>query len=154
MRDMNQAVKLNPNNTRALDERGISNLDRRDFDRSSGGPDPVATAAPRYAVNISGQGSSYENRREGDRIIQDPSVAIKANHYNTYTFMPESDDAPPAVAPISAGQPATTVATIDPGRGEPKAKATKEGNDAKRAKAQAATPRTKTPKHAERQQRR
>ena len=45
---------------------------------------------PVYAVTFSARGSAYENRREGDRIIQEASQPIRANQYNAYAYTPET----------------------------------------------------------------
>jgi hypothetical protein len=103
---MNQAIKINPNFSTAFVDRGISNYDKNDFDRIIAATDPLSKPKPAYAVSFSGHGSAYENRREGDRIIQEANQAIRNNLYNAYAY---SDDTfppvPQPVAPIAAPAP-------------------------------------------------
>jgi hypothetical protein len=91
MADMNQAIKLNPNYGKAFYERGMTNYDKQAFDRTviaAKGADK-----PAYIVNFGDRGVSYGNRREGDRIVQDPHRVIKNNQYNAFAYSP-SPDAP------------------------------------------------------------
>jgi len=53
--------------------------DKHDYDRTIVSVDPVVATKPTYSVSFANRGSAYENRREGDRIIQDAGVAIKTN---------------------------------------------------------------------------
>jgi hypothetical protein len=46
------------------------------------------SAKPAYIANFGDRGISYGNRREGDRIAQDPHQAIKNNHYNAFAYSP------------------------------------------------------------------
>jgi hypothetical protein len=48
---------------------------------------------PAYIVNFDDRGVSYGNRREGDRILQDPHQVIKNNQYNAFAYSP-SPEAP------------------------------------------------------------
>jgi hypothetical protein len=116
---MNQAIKLNPNYAQASDDRGISNYDKRDFDRTVGAPESVLKTTLNYTISFSGHGSSYENQREGDRIIQDPNEAIKINHYNAYAFTPDSDEAAPTAVPAADVTPATVAILAVTARPEP-----------------------------------
>jgi hypothetical protein len=99
MADINQAIKLNPNYSKAFYDRGIVNYDRQAFDRT------VAAAQvaekPAYIANFGDRGTSYGNRREGDRIIQDPHQAIKNNHYNAFAYSP-APEAPLAPVVVTA----------------------------------------------------
>jgi hypothetical protein len=54
------------------------------------------SAKPAYITNFGDRGISYGNRREGDRIFQDPHRAIKNNHYNAFAYAP-SPETPMAV---------------------------------------------------------
>ena len=51
-------------------------------------------------MGFSVNGSAYENRREGDRIIQDAGAPIRNNQYNAYAYSP--DTFPPASPPVIA----------------------------------------------------
>jgi hypothetical protein len=57
-------------------------------------------------MNFGDRGVSYGNRREGDRIAQDPHQAIKNNHCNAFAYSPSSET--PTVVP--ANRPQTLVA--------------------------------------------
>jgi hypothetical protein len=107
---MNQAIKLNPNFSTAFADRGVAASDNLDYDRSIVGADPVIKAKPIYSVSLSGHGASYENRREGDRIIRDASLPIRNNQYNAYAYSP--DTFPPASPSLIGGEPAKAPAAI------------------------------------------
>jgi hypothetical protein len=107
---MNQAIKLNPNFSTAFADRGIAAYDRLDYDRAIVGADPLSKAKPVYAVSLSGRGASYENRRDGDRIIQDASLPIRNNQYNAYAYSP--DTFPSASPLLTGGEPAKAQAAI------------------------------------------
>jgi hypothetical protein len=49
-RDMNQAIKLNPNFSTAIADRGVAAADKLDYDRTVVGADPVIKAKPAYAA--------------------------------------------------------------------------------------------------------
>jgi hypothetical protein len=105
-RDMNQAIKLNPNFATAVHDRGITNYDKHDYDRTIAA-DALIKLKPAYAVSFSGHGSAYENRRAGDRIIQDADQPIRSNQYNAFAYSPEDYPlpGPPKLTPISAPEP-------------------------------------------------
>jgi hypothetical protein len=107
---MNQAIKLNPNFSTAFADRGVAAADKLDYDRTVVGADPLIKAKPVYSVSLSSHGASYENRREGDRIILDASLPIRNNQYNAYAYSP--DTFPPASSSLIGGEPAKTPATI------------------------------------------
>ena len=46
-------------------------FDKHDFDRRLDERNTDVSAPPSYAINADARGGSYENRRDGDRIIQD-----------------------------------------------------------------------------------
>ena len=104
---MNQAIKLNPSFSNAVLDRGIANYDKREYDRSTEAADAVINAKPTFAVKFSGRGN-FENRREGDRIIQDASQPIRNNQYNAYAYSPDTfpPASPPVIAPQSVAVPA------------------------------------------------
>ena len=106
---MNQAIKVNPNFATAVHDRGITDYDRRDYDRTVAAADPLLKAMPTYAVSFNGHDSAYENRREGDRIIQDPSPAIRNNQYNAYAYSPDT------FPPVSQPAAPVTMAPAVPG---------------------------------------
>src|SRR5262249_25618126 len=81
-----------PNFSTAFADRGITNYDKRDYDAAIDA-DALVQQKPSYAMNFTGRGSSFENRREGDRIIQDVSQAIRNNQYNAFAAA-EMPDAP------------------------------------------------------------
>jgi hypothetical protein len=58
-----------------------------------------------YAVTFNYH-SSYENGREGDRIIQDANPPIRNNQYNAYAYTPGTfpPASPPLLPPPRAGQ--------------------------------------------------
>ena len=91
---MNQAIKLNPNFSAAIMDRGVVAYDKHDYDRAVLGPDASIVARAGYAVSFGGRGASYENRREGDRIIQEASAAVRNTQYNAFAYSP--DTFPPA----------------------------------------------------------
>ena len=97
---MNQAIKLNPSFSAAVRDRGIAEYDKRDFDTSLAAADAMATAKPRYAMTFDGRGAAYENRRAGDRVIQEANPPIRINQYNAYAYSP--DTFPPASPPLIA----------------------------------------------------
>ncbi len=107
---MNQAIKINPNFSNAFLDRGVAN---GDFDRGLASTDIPAMAKPSFAVSFNGRGSAYENRREGDRIIQEANPPILNNQYDSYAYSPETFvPAPPApvasLAPLHMPEPAVT----------------------------------------------
>ena len=57
------------------------------------------SSKPAYAVSFNGRGSAYENRREGDRIIQEANQPIRNNQYNAYAYSP--DTFPPVSPPVA-----------------------------------------------------
>jgi hypothetical protein len=97
---MNQAIKLNPNFSAAFMDRGIVSYDKHDYDRAVPGVDASIAAKAGYAVSFGGRGASYENRREGDRIIQEASAAVRNAQYNAFAYSP--DTFPPAYPPLIA----------------------------------------------------
>jgi hypothetical protein len=100
---MNAAVKLNPNFATAFLDRGVAYYDKHDFDRKLAGRDAEIAAPPTYALNADARGGSYENRREGDRIIQDASAPIPSNRYNAVAYSPDTyPAASPALLPEAA----------------------------------------------------
>jgi hypothetical protein len=116
---MNQAIKLNPNFSTAVVDRGVANYDKNDFDGSIVAADPLIKAKPSYAVAFTGRGSAYENRREGDRIIQEANLPIRNNQYNAFayspdTFPPVSPHSAPEPAPVARPAPIAPIATIAP----------------------------------------
>ena len=62
-------------------------------------------------MSFNGRGTSYENRREGDRIIQDLNAPIRHNQYNAYAYSPDT------FTPVSGAQGA--VAPPRPPTAEP-----------------------------------
>src|SRR6185312_9971777 len=78
----------------AFRDRGSAYVDRRDYDEAIA---VAEVAKPSYAMTFTYH-SSYENRREGDRIIQDANPAIRNNQYNAYAYTP--DTFPPASPPM------------------------------------------------------
>ena len=99
---MNQAIKLNPNFSNAMRDRGIASYDRHDFDRSTTGEDDAAAAKPAFAVSFAARGSAYENRREGDRIIQDAIRPIRDKALTVYA--PSVAPPPPPAVPATASR--------------------------------------------------
>jgi hypothetical protein len=98
---MNEAIKLNPNFQTTFRDRGTAYADRRDYDET------IVVAATvkaklSYAVTFNYH-SSYENRREGDRIIQDANPPIRNNQYNAYAYTPGTF--PPASPPLLPPEP-------------------------------------------------
>jgi hypothetical protein len=68
--------------------------------------DPLIKAKPTYTVTFSGRGSAYENRREGDRIIQEANPAIRNNQYNAYAYSPDTfPPVPQPPAPVAPPPP-------------------------------------------------
>src|SRR5262249_22337620 len=55
--------------------------------------DALVQTKPLYAMSMGGRGSSFENRREGDRIIQDVARPIRNNQYNAFAAA-DMPDAP------------------------------------------------------------
>jgi len=98
MADINQAIKLNPNYGKAFTDRGVAAYDRRAFDRTVA--EAQAADKPAFVMNFGDRTASYGNRREGDRIIQDPHKAIKNNHYNAFAYTPP--EPAPVPMPIAA----------------------------------------------------
>jgi len=148
---MNQAIKLNPSFSNAFLDRGIANYDKNDYDRTTAAADPLIASKPTYTVVLSGRGSAYENRREGDRIIQEASQAIRNNQYNAHTYSP--DTFPPA-GPEALGEPAPAVTPVrEPvaaATPEPTAPAASKRAPASKAKAESVpTPHTKPPRRPE-----
>ncbi len=107
---MNTTVRLDPNFASAFLDRGVAYFDKHDFDRALSGRDAEIVAPPSYALNAEARGGSYENRREGDRIIQDASVPIPSFRYNAVAYSPDNyPTASPALLPpepARAGNPA------------------------------------------------
>jgi hypothetical protein len=67
----------------------MTNYDKYAFDRTV-----VASQSadkPAYIVNFDDRGASYGNRREGDRIVQDPHQVIKNNQYNAFAYSPSPE---------------------------------------------------------------
>ncbi|HWE78463.1 MAG TPA: tetratricopeptide repeat protein, partial [Pseudolabrys sp.] len=105
-RDMNQAIKLNPSFSTALRDRGIDSYDTRDFDRT------LAAAAafggkPVFTVSFNAHAASYENRREGDRIIQESAEPVRTIAYNAMAYSPDT---------FPSASSATTAAAAEPTR--------------------------------------
>jgi hypothetical protein len=59
-----------------------------------------------------GYHASYENRRDGDRIIQDVNPPIRNNQYNAFAYSPETF--PPASPPMIAPEQEKTAAVAPP----------------------------------------
>jgi hypothetical protein len=93
-------------------------VDKRDYDRSSDSADADVKPKLVFAISFSGRGASFENRREGDRIIQDTVRPIRDKQYTVYVA---SSDVPavaqggaaPAAAPVAS---ATTEPAPNPAR--------------------------------------
>jgi hypothetical protein len=107
---MNTAVKLNPNFASAFLDRGVAYFDKHDFDRTLAGREAEIAAQPSYAINADARGGSYENQREGDRIVQDASEPIPSFRYNAVAYSPDTYPAASAALlppePARAGNPA------------------------------------------------
>src|SRR6185437_16571595 len=86
--------------------RGIVFYDKHDYDRAVLGPDASIVSRPGYAVSFGGRGASYENRREGDRIIQEASAPVRNTQYNAFAYSP--DTFPPASPALIASAQAET----------------------------------------------
>ena len=116
---MNQAIKLNPNFSSAFMDRGIVVYDKHDYDRTLLAGDKSLAGRPGYAVSFGGRGSGYENRREGDRIIQDASAPVRNTQYNALAYSP--DTFPPASPALlaSAAEPQRSAAPPTPSPGVP-----------------------------------
>ncbi len=58
-------------------------------------------------MSFSGRGSAYENRRAGDRIIQDANQPIRNNQYNAFAYSTEDNPppGPPQLTPMPAPEP-------------------------------------------------
>jgi hypothetical protein len=121
MKDINQAIKLNPNYGNAFYERGIVNYDKLAFDRTIAVVEEKHDK-PAYVMNFGADSSSYGNRREGDRIIQEPGQAIKNNRYNAFAYVaeaePQQPKAPPPL-PVAAVEKPAAVAAAPVARPEP-----------------------------------
>jgi hypothetical protein len=63
-----------------------------------------------------GLGSSYENRREGDRIVQEPNEPVRSNKFNALAYSPETFPAasPPLLqsTPVHASAPSAAHAEV------------------------------------------
>ena len=94
---MNAAIKLNPNFQTAFHDRGNAYYDKRDYDDTVAAGGRAAAPKPAYAMTFTYR-SSYENRRDGDRIIQDANPPIRNNQYNAFAYSPETF--PPASPPL------------------------------------------------------
>ncbi len=79
--------------------------------------DASLAGRPGYAVSFGGRGSGYENRREGDRIIQDASAPVRNTQYNALAYSP--DTFPPASPALlaSAAEPQRPAASAPPSPG-------------------------------------
>ena len=64
--------------------------------------DALAAAKPHYAMVYTGQNATYENRREGDRVMQEAMTPIRSNQFNAYAYSPETFPAasPALIAPV------------------------------------------------------
>ena len=117
-RDMNQAIKLNPNFSTAVVDRGVANYDKNDYDSSIVAADPLIKAKPSYAVAFTGRGNADKNRREGDRNIQEANLPIRNNQYNAYAYSPNTfplvrpPAATPEPAPVARLAPVATIAPV------------------------------------------
>ena len=74
--------------------------------------DPSIVARAGYAVSFGGRGASYENRREGDRIIQEASAPLRNTQYNAFAYSP--DTFPPAYPVLLASAQAETPRAATP----------------------------------------
>ena len=108
---MDRAIKLNPNFRTAFGDRGTAHSDRHDYDETAVAAEPGARTKPSYAMNSSYH-ASYANRRDGDRIIQDPNPPIRNNQYNAFAYSPETF--PPASPPMIAPEPPKLAAVAPP----------------------------------------
>jgi hypothetical protein len=92
-------------------DRGITFYDQRAFDRAAAVANSTAETKPAYAIGFNVNGSAYENRREGDRIIQDASPPIRNNQYNAYAYSTDTFPlaSPPVIEPQSVAVPPAPV---------------------------------------------
>jgi tetratricopeptide (TPR) repeat protein len=108
-RDMNQAIKLNPSFSTALRDRGIDSTDKRDFDRTLAAA--VAFGGkPAFIVSFNAHAASYENRREGDRIIQETAEPVRTITYNALAYSPATFPSASSVS-MAAAAPDRAAAT-------------------------------------------
>ncbi len=108
---MNAAIKLNPNFQTAFHDRGNAYYDKRDYDDTVAAGGRAAEPKPVYAMTVNYR-SSYENRREGDRIVQDANPPIRNGRYNAFAYSPETF--PPASPPLIAPPAEKTAAVAAP----------------------------------------
>lgn len=115
-RDMNRATKLNPSFSTALRDRGIDSYDKRDFDGTLAA---AFGSKPSFTVSFNAQAASYENRREGDRIIQKsrPSRCARSpSSVNGAAAEPAHANAPAPVGNAAAGARYAAGGCADPWR--------------------------------------
>jgi tetratricopeptide (TPR) repeat protein len=77
IQDFDQAIGLDPNNTRAFYSRGIAHNSKREYDRAIQDFDQAIRLDPNNAPAFNDRGTAYNFKRDYDRAIQDYDQAIR-----------------------------------------------------------------------------
>jgi tetratricopeptide (TPR) repeat protein len=86
IQDYDQAIKLNPNDTHAFNNRGNAYANKGQYDRAIQDYDQAIKLDPNYAAAFDGRGFAYNAKGQYDRAIQDYDQAIKLNPNDAYAF--------------------------------------------------------------------
>ena len=77
--NLNEAIRLNPNNAIAFYDRGLTYSNKRDFDRAIADYDEAIRLNPTYVAAFNNRGLSYNYKGQYDRAIADYNEAIRLN---------------------------------------------------------------------------
>ena len=77
IQDLDQAIKLDPDNALAFVNRGDAYRNKREYDRAIRDYDQAIKLDPNNAITFNDRGSAYGGRRDYDRAIQDYDEAIR-----------------------------------------------------------------------------
>jgi tetratricopeptide (TPR) repeat protein len=142
--DYNEALRLNPSNTGALNNRGALYNEQHDYDRAIQDLDEALKLKPNYALALRNRGDAYAGKGQADKAAADYKQALASNPSDELkqeieealnalgsggnaaaptggTPAPEPASAPSAQAPAQpspAEAPAKPAPDNDTGRGE------------------------------------
>src|SRR5260370_22252704 len=86
IQDLDQAIKLDPDNALAFVNRGDAYRNKREYDHAIRDYDQAIKLDPNDAIALNSRGSAYAGKRDYDRAIRDFDQAIRLDPNNAHAF--------------------------------------------------------------------